>query len=88
MMLSMQGFSQMAFYRPPAELVRRVAEEGFVITGRNAALDGLIESEDYYIDVIHSRDYIKEQWGRYFTVVDIVDAIAANQDVVVLRNDG
>ena len=63
-----------------------IEREGFYLHGgHNAQLEGLIEEEDYYKDVAHSRDYIYAQWGRFFDVVDIIDSLAANQDLMILR---
>jgi len=86
-MLSVHGLSQSGLYRPHPSLLRQVEEEGFVVGGRNDQLDGVIRDSDYYLNVYQSRDYIRSEWGRYFTILDIVDAIAANQDLVVMRND-
>ena len=36
-------------------------------------------------DVLHAPDYILAHWGRYFDVLDIIEAMAGHQDVVVLR---
>ncbi|MNL75524.1 hypothetical protein D3C87_2013450 [compost metagenome] len=60
-------------------------ELGFVEVGRNPQLDGVIEDGTYYRDVIQSHDYIFAKWQRYFDVVDIVEAMAGNQDLVILR---
>jgi 2-polyprenyl-3-methyl-5-hydroxy-6-metoxy-1,4-benzoquinol methylase len=87
LMLSIQGLSQAGLYRPPPAILREVEEKGFLITGRNSDLDDVMADNTHYINVIQSRDYIHKQWGKYFTILDIVDAMAANQDVVVMRND-
>ncbi len=86
-MVSIQGLSQAGLYRPPPAILREVEEKGFVITGRNSDLDEVMADHTYYINVIQSRNYIHQQWGKYFSILDIVDAMAANQDVVVMRND-
>ena len=52
--------------------------------GQNPDLGGLIEEADYYQNVIQSRDYIYAKWSRYFEVIDIIDALA-EKDLVVLR---
>jgi SAM-dependent methyltransferase len=83
-LLSVQGPSQNALYRPGADCLRRVETDGFLVTARNAALDEVVEDQSIYLDVMQSRNYIRREWGRYFQVHNIVDAIAANQDLVVL----
>jgi len=30
---------------------------------------------------------IYTNWTKYFTMVDIIDALAANQDIIVMKND-
>jgi 2-polyprenyl-3-methyl-5-hydroxy-6-metoxy-1,4-benzoquinol methylase len=87
LMLSIQGLSQAGLYRPTPAILREVEEKGFVITGRNSDLDDVMAENTHYINVIQSRDYIHEQWGKYFTIIDIVDAMAANQDVVIMQNN-
>jgi 2-polyprenyl-3-methyl-5-hydroxy-6-metoxy-1,4-benzoquinol methylase len=85
LLVSIQGISQAGFYKPPASVFRDVEKNGFVITGKNSQLDKVIDDRNYYVDVIHSRDYIHQHWGLFFEVLDIVDALAANQDLVVMR---
>ena len=87
LMLSIQGSAQTGMYKTPGATTDLVNKSGFVNLGRNSALDDVMGENDHYLDVIQSRDYIHREWGKYFSVVDIVDAMAANQDVVILRND-
>ena len=86
LLLSIAGLSQMALYGASRKQYLDIEHEGFYLySGHNSQLEGLIEEEDYYRDVAHSRDYIYAKWGRFFDVVDIIDSLAANQDLVVLR---
>jgi hypothetical protein len=75
----------MALYRTPTEHLSTIERQGFYEGGYNSQLDGAITEADYYRNVYHSRDYIYSEWGHFFEVIDIVDAVAANQDLVVLR---
>ena len=84
-MLSVQGPSQSGLYRLPEQKLADIDEKGFEVLGKNRALDDVMGENDHYLDVIQSRKYIRENWGMYFSIVEIVDAMAANQDVVVLR---
>ena len=84
---TVQGPSQAALFRANPELIKRIEQEGFVDRAVNMQLSGFVE-DDYYHDVIQSRDYIFSKWGAYFQIVDIVDAFGANQDVVVMRRSG
>lgn len=84
LLLSVQGKAQSGLYRNSEALLEKVRAQGFVISGSNKDLDDVLGKNDHYLDVIHSRDYIADNWSRYFTVVDFLDATAANQDLVVL----
>jgi glutamate-1-semialdehyde aminotransferase len=87
LMLAIPGLSQIGLSRPNPAILREIEEKGFVITGRNSDLDKVLPDQTYYISGLHSRDYLYEHWGKIFTIVEIVDALAANMDLVVLRND-
>jgi hypothetical protein len=65
--------------------MRRVEHDGFVVKGVNPSINALLGERSYYLDVMLSRDYIHREWGREFEVVEFVDAMAANQDLVVMR---
>jgi cyclopropane fatty-acyl-phospholipid synthase-like methyltransferase len=83
LLMSVHGLSQMALYRVPTEHLSIIERQGFYDC--NPQLDGVITEAGYYRNVYHSRDYICSVWGRFFEVADIVDALASNQDLVVLR---
>ncbi|SDT93820.1 Methyltransferase domain-containing protein [Pseudomonas pohangensis] len=84
-LLSIQGMAQSALYRTPIERCLAVRSEGILYVGNNSQLDQVIDAPDYYVDVIHSHDYVMTKWGNYFDVLEIVEAIAGNQDLVVMR---
>jgi SAM-dependent methyltransferase len=85
LLISVHGLSQLALYRAPTEYLSRIEQQGFYEGGYNPQLDDTITEVGYYRNVYHSRNYIYSEWGRFFEVVDIVDALASNQDLVVLR---
>lgn len=87
LMLSIHGLAALGLYRTPVNIIRKVEDEGFVITGKNFDLEEVITEENYYLNVIQSRDYIHERWSKYFSIVEILDAMASNQDIVVMIND-
>jgi hypothetical protein len=65
------------------------AMAGFLITSEsNSQVDAKLDGRDYYINVTHSAWYIESHWPRVssWQVVDIAEGLAANQDVVLLRN--
>ena len=44
-----------------------------------------IGSSPTFTNVFYHSDYVRKQWGRYFEIVDIVEAAHDYQDVVLLR---
>lgn len=84
-LLSVQGLAQMSLYRAPPALKLEAHRRGILDTGGNAQLNEVIADQTYYRDVLHSPDYIFTHWERYFEVLDIIESIAGNQDLVLLR---
>jgi hypothetical protein len=87
LLVAVPGLTQIGLARPHPALMRDIEEKGFVVTGRNPDLDDILPGQDHYVSGIHSRDYLYMNYGKYFTILDIVDAIAANDDLIVMRND-
>ncbi|HEY1792025.1 MAG TPA: methyltransferase domain-containing protein [Opitutaceae bacterium] len=59
---------------------------GFLATGRNLDLAGVISDDDYYVNTLHRHSYVRKEWSRYFEIVEIVEGYIANhQDLVVMR---
>lgn len=85
LLLSVQGLAQSALYRAPLERQLRAHREGFLYVGPDGQLDDVVAEEGYYSHIIQSHEYIMVHWGRYFDVLEIVEGIAGNQDLVVLR---
>ncbi len=85
LLMSVTGPSLMALGRFPEELLVQVATEGYLITGENRQIDAEDSDGHYYVDAVQSRDYIHRVWGRHFEILDIVDALATHQDLVVMR---
>ena len=48
-------------------------------------LANFIDEPGYYINVAHSKDYVRRVWGEYFEVVDIIPGMIATHDLAVLR---
>lgn len=84
-LLSIQGMAQSALYRTPTERRLAAQREGILYVGKNPQLDEVIDAPEYYVDVIHSHEYVMTHWSKYFDVLDIVKAIAGNQDLVIMR---
>lgn len=84
-LLSITGATQLALYRDqPASLLTAYAQ-GIYLVKQNNQLEGMIPDATYYKDTLHSPDYIAAHWGKFFEVLDILPAIAGNQDLVLLR---
>jgi hypothetical protein len=83
---SFQGPALRGLARIARGVARHIEDKVFV-TGGNGQLDAVIDDRDYYINVIHTPGYIAKHWGQYFTILDIVDGMAANQALLVMRND-
>jgi SAM-dependent methyltransferase len=88
-LMSIQG--EIAFLRVDGDFGRFMAleKEGFQVYGRCPDLDDVLpemKENEYYKNVFHSRRYIYEHWGRYFEILDVIDAaFAGYQDLVVMR---
>lgn len=80
LLLSVQGMAQMALYAAPPARKQAAHHLGF-----HDACGPAGPQAKHDRDVLHSPDYIVSHWGRYFDVLDIIEAMAGNQDVVVLR---
>lgn len=85
LLLSIQGAAQMALYAPPAEMKLQTHRKGIHDAGANDQLADVIADPDYYRNVLHSHDYVLSHWARSFEVLDIIEGLAACQDVVILR---
>lgn len=83
-LLSVQGLAQSALYLDAAG--QRIAHNhGVHVAGPNPQLAGMLPESDYYQDVRHTHDYVLNTWGAYFDILDIVPALACQQDAVVMR---
>jgi hypothetical protein len=56
--------------------VRQLDQFGFVMKGVNPSINDLIGSSSYYLDVVQTRDHIREHWGRHFEVLEFIDSLA------------
>lgn len=84
-LLSVQGRAQAALYGMGPEPVLATQRLGQLPRGVNPQLKDVIEDQDYYIDMLHAHDFIQRHWVEYFDVLEIVEGIAGNQDLVILR---
>lgn len=85
LLLSIQGMTQMALYRVPIDRKLAAQQAGFHDACGSVPAELATEAAMYPRDVLHSPNYILAHWGKYFEILDIIEAIAGNQDVVVMR---
>lgn len=85
LLLSVQGLPQIALYGTPPQMQLEAHRKGFLDVGPNSQLQAVVDDTSYYRNVIHSPDYIMTRWSRWFDVLDIVEGVAGNQDLVLLR---
>jgi SAM-dependent methyltransferase len=62
-----------------------IERKGFVVTGDNDQIEDFIDEPGYYVNVAHSKDYVRRVWGQYFEVVDLIPGMIATHDLAVLR---
>ena len=67
-------------------VIEKALEAGSDDSQKDAALDKVIQSENYYRTSYHLRRYARSMFGNYFEVIDIIaGGNASIQDIVVLR---
>lgn len=62
-------------------------QQGVIDTFSNSQLNGVVKTEDEYVNTFHTHQYVRQHWSQYFEVIDIVEGgLGGYQDVVILRN--
>jgi SAM-dependent methyltransferase len=51
----------------------------------NRKYDAALAEADYYRDTLHTGEYIRREWGRFFDVLAVLPAHLGRHDLVVLR---
>ena len=64
-------------------LLKRVESEGLAVTSDNDQLVGFVESPAEYVNVFHSHDHIRDVWGRWFNVLEVLPGYIFTHDLVV-----
>lgn len=64
-----------------------VDREGIFVIGKNAQLDGAAEDVEEYLNVFHSRSYVRERWSRWFSVRAMLPGYIFTHDLIVLQRD-
>lgn len=68
-----------------ATLQKRVQREGLVVTSANSQLEGFVEHPGEYVNVFHSHDHIRQEWGRFFEIIDVLPGYIFTHDLVIAR---
>lgn len=66
-------------------LVRRVDDEGLVVTSQNTQLNNFIGHEEEYVNCFHSDRHIREVWGRHFAEIQHLRGYIFTHDLLVCR---
>lgn len=87
LLMSTQGRSTMARLRLPPDVIGLWKENGFLDVGANRSLAAVLgENRDYYRDALHTTEYIRANWTRHFSIVDVIPGYIGNlQDLVIMR---
>jgi SAM-dependent methyltransferase len=68
------------------EQYREWIDRGFVNLGLSEDLGSAVPDSTYYVVTLHTHEYVRREWGRYFEIVEIRESLVANhQDMVVMR---
>ncbi len=63
-------------------------QKGFLDIGINPNLGESIDDQEYYRNTFHTHDYIRENWAKYFEIIELIPGYIGNhQDLVVLRKN-
>ena len=88
LLMSVHADSTMSRLSLPVDVIRSWKATGFLDLGANRGLAEVLTGSEteYYRDTYHTVPYIRENWARYFEVVDIVPEYIGNlQDLVIMR---
>jgi SAM-dependent methyltransferase len=66
-------------------LLGKLDRSGLVEAGANSQLDGATADAHEYLNVFHTKKYIREHWARWFSVEEILPGYIYTHDLVVLR---
>lgn len=87
LLMTVHGMETVARSGIQGSLIEKLLKQGFLDGGLNSNLDSL-KLGDYYRNTFHTHDFLKQTWGEYFTIIDIIPGYIGNhQDLVVLQNN-
>ena len=86
-MISTHGNGGVAFRNELFDFQKMISwqEKGFLAIGVDSAIDS-IDDNEYYTTSFQTDWYIREHWGKYFEIIDIIPSYIGHfQDLVVMR---
>lgn len=86
LMLSFHGEGSLLWARIPESAYAQLRRHG-ITDVPNHLYDADLPQEDYYRDTFHTERYVRENWGRYFRVLEIRHHYLSHQDLVILRRE-
>jgi 2-polyprenyl-3-methyl-5-hydroxy-6-metoxy-1,4-benzoquinol methylase len=89
-LLSVHGDAGVAFRNElfNYDKLLRWQEKGFLVAGVDNAIGDMLDDKEYYTTSFQTDWYIKQEWSKYFEVVDIIPAYIGHfQDLVVLKKE-
>lgn len=84
-LLGIPGMSQAVLQQASVPWLQNVQREGCLYLGTNPHTQLPSPLPEHAITTSQSHDYVKTRWGLYFDVLDIVEAVANIQDLVLMR---
>jgi hypothetical protein len=87
-LLSVHGNGGVAFRNELFDFNKLMSwqEKGFLAIGVDNAINDSINDKEYYTTSFQTDWYIKQQWGKYFQVLDVIPSYIGHfQDLVVLK---
>lgn len=85
--VSIMREGQVALQGGTSAAITRITSDRLIIEDNNDQLRLGDKSENYYVNVYHSAQYLYEKWQGALEIVDVVPFLAAHQDVIVLRKN-
>lgn len=87
-LLSVHGNGGVAFRNELFDINKLLSwqEKGFLAIGVDSAINDSIDDKEYYTTSFQTDWYIKEQWAKYFQIIDIIPSYIGHfQDLVVMQ---
>jgi SAM-dependent methyltransferase len=75
-----------AYRRCGIDFINRTIEAGFTDLGRNRDLDTVFGENDFYINTVHSLEYVRSKWtlDGQFEIAHVEEGLFGYQDAIVL----